>query len=86
MHFGKNYFDGQYVLHLSNDSKIDYVEHCVHLLVGITLYSNISIVNNAVNDLFIITNKLMDDFSIAHSSTLSVLYNSYCINVYGSQL
>ena len=28
----------------------------------------------------------MADFSNAYSSTLSVLYNSYCINVYGSQL
>ena len=42
--------------------------------------------NNAVNDLFIRTNNLMAEFSNAHSSTLSVLYNSYCMNVYGSQL
>ena len=32
------------------------------------------------------TNYLMADFLNAHSSTLSVLYNSYCMNVYGSQL
>ena len=52
MHFGKNYFDAQHVLHMSNGSKIDYVEQCVHL--GTTLYSYISIrnINNAVNDLF----------------------------------
>ena len=31
-------------------------------------------------------NNLMADFLNAHSSTLSVLYNSYCMNVYGSQL
>ena len=31
MHFGKNYFDAQHVLHMSNGSKIDYVEQCVHL-------------------------------------------------------
>ena len=41
MHFGKNYFGGQHVLHMSNSSKIDYVEQCVHL--GTTLYSDISI-------------------------------------------
>ena len=29
MHFGKNYFDAQHVLHMSNGSKIDYVEQCV---------------------------------------------------------
>ena len=86
MHFGKNYFDAQHVLHMSNGSKIDYVEQCVHL--GTTLYSDISIrnINNAVNDLFMRTNNLMADFSNAHSSTLSVLYNSYCMNAYGSQL
>ena len=72
MHFGKNYFDAQHVLHMSNGSKIDYVEQCVHL--GTTLYSDISIrnINNAVNDLFMRTSILMADFSNAHSSTLSV--------------
>ena len=86
MHFRKNYCDAQHVLHMSNGSKIDYVEQCVHL--GTTLYSDISIrnINNAVNDLFMRTNNLMADFSNAHSNTLSVLYNSYCMNVYGSQL
>ena len=62
MHFGKNYFDAQHVLHMSNGSKIDYVEQCVHL--GTTLYSDISIrnMNNAVNDLFMRTSNLMADF------------------------
>ena len=32
------------------------------------------------------TNNLMADFLNVHSSTLSVLYNSYCMIVYGSQL
>ena len=88
MYFGKNYFVGQHVLHRSNGSKIDYVEQCVHLET--TLYSDISISNitNAVNELFMRTNNLIADFSNAHRSTLSVLYDSYCLNVhvYGSQL
>ena len=84
MHFEKNNFDVQHVLHMSNGSKIDCVEQWVHL--GTTLYSDISIrnINNAVNDLFMRTNNLMVDFSNAHSNTLSVLYTSYCMNVYGS--
>ena len=59
---------------MSNCSKIDYVEQCVHLET--TLYCDISIrnINNAVNDMFMRTNNLMDDLSNAHSSTLSVLY------------
>ena len=78
MHFGNNYFDEQHVLHMSNCSKIE----CEHL--GATLYSDISIrnINNAVNDLLMRTNNLMADFSNAHSSTLSVLYNSYCTVLY----
>ena len=32
------------------------------------------------------TNNLMADFSYTHSSALSGLYNSYCMNVYDSQL
>ena len=43
MHFEKNYFGGQQVLHMSNGSKIDYVEQWVHLET--TLYSDIYIRN-----------------------------------------
>ena len=69
-----------------SELQIDYVEQCVH--IGTVPYSDISIrnINNAVNDLFMRTNNLMVDFSNVHSSTLFVLYNSYCMNVYGSQL
>ena len=65
---------------------IDFVELCTHLRT--LIYSNITRknVDFAVNDLFMRTNNLMADFSDTHSNTLSVLYNSYCMNVYGSQL
>ena len=43
-------------------------------------------IDSAVNDLLMRTNNLIADFSYTHSSTLSVLYKSYCMNVYGSQL
>ena len=74
MHFGKRYFGEQHVLYMSNGSKIDFVEQCVHL--GTTLYSDISIrnINNAVNDLFMRTNNLMDDFSNVQSSTIIGIY------------
>ena len=53
--------------------------------LGTIIYSDITRknVDFAVNDLFMRTNNLMADFSYTHSSTLSVLYNSYCMNVYG---
>ena len=74
MHFGKNYFGEQHVLYMSNCSNIDFVEQCVHL--GTTLYSDISIrnINNAVNDLFMRTNNLIEDFSNVQSSTIIGIY------------
>ena len=76
MHSGKNYFDAQHVLHMSNGSNIDYVEQCVHL--GTTLYSDIAIrnINNAVNDLFMRTNNLMADFQMP-----IVVHCLYCITL-----
>ena len=86
MYFGKNNLNCENLLCMSNGSSIEFVEQCVHL--GTKIYSDISKKNidNATNDLYMRTNNLMADFSYAQSSTLSVLYNSYCMNVYGSQL
>ena len=71
---------------MANGCAIDYVEQCVHL--GTIIHSDITgkNIDSAVNDLFMQTNNLIADFSYTHSSTLSVLFNSYCMNVYGSQL
>ena len=86
MNFGKNNLNCENLLCMSNGSSIEFVEQCVHL--GTKIYTDISKKNidNATNDLYMRTNNLMADFSYAQSSTLSVLYNSYCMNVYGSQL
>ena len=88
MYFGKNDVNCHDLLFISNGSKIDYVKQCVHL--GTTIFSDISIKNidNAVTDLYVKTNinNLTADFSYAESTTLSLLYNSYFMNVYGSQL
>ena len=71
---------------MSNGTMIDFVEQCTHL--GTIIYSDITRknVDFAVSDLFMKANNLMVDFSYTYSSTLSVLYNSCCINIYGSQL
>ena len=86
MYFGKNNINTNNMMSMSNGTKIDFVEQCTHLET--IIYSDITRknVDFAVNDLFMRTNNLMADFSYTHSSTLSVLYNSYCMNVYGSQL
>ena len=86
MYFGKDNLNCENMLCMSNGSSIEFVEKCVHL--GTKIYSDISKKNidTATNDLYMRTNNLIADFSYAQSSTLLVLYNSYCMNVYGSQL
>ena len=86
MYFGRNNINTNNLMSMSDGTRIDFVEQCTHL--GTIIYSDITRknVDFAVNDLFMSTNYLMADFSYTHSSTLSVLYNSYCMNVYGSQL
>ena len=39
-----------------------------------------------IADLNIKSNNLLADFSFSNSSTLSVLFKSYCMNIYGSTL
>ena len=45
-----------------------------------------SMINNAIADLNIKRNNLLAKFSFSNSSTLSVLFISYCLNIYGSTL
>ena len=54
-------------------------------MLTVMIFSDISIksFDNAVNNIY---NNLMADFSYAESTTLSLLYNTFCMNVYGSQL
>ena len=86
MHFGKKKINIKNTISMANGCTIDYVEQCVHL--GTIIHSDITHKNidSAVNDLFMRTNNLIADFSYTHSSTLSVLFKYYCMNVYGSQL
>ena len=44
------------------------------------------LIGNAVKDLNCRLNCLLADFSHCDSSTLSVLFTTYCMNVYGSQM
>ena len=41
---------------------------------------------DVVRDLTVSLNNLLADFSFVNSSTLSRLFDSYCMNLYGSQL
>ena len=86
MYFGRNNINTNNMMSMSNGTMIDFVEQCTNL--GTIIYSDITRknVDFAVNDdLFMRTSNLMADFFYTHSSTLSVLYSSYCMNVHGSQ-
>ena len=69
-------------------SSIEHVKNCVHLGNTIHVYSDISFkcIDGSVSDLFIRTNSLLYDFSNVDSSILSILHNTYCMNIHGSQL
>ena len=72
---------------MDNGKKIPYVTKCLHLGNSIsTTDTKRSMINNAIADLNIKSNNLLADFSFSSSSTLSVLFKSYCMNIYGSAL
>ena len=73
------------ILRMKHGQIIPYVEKCIHL--GNTL--NSSSIEHAMLDSAIIdvkTNNLLSEFSFSESITLSRLFKSYCMNVYGSPL
>ena len=86
MYFEKNKMNIKHTISMANECTIDYVKLYVHL--GTVIHSDITDkkMDSAVNDLFMRTIKIIADFSYTHSSTLSVLFKCYCMNVYGSQL
>ena len=69
-----------------NGNKIKMVDECKYL--GTTLYSDIKLKDtpDVVRDLTVSLNNMFADFSFVDSSTLSILFDSYCINLYGSKL
>ena len=77
----------QPVLKIDNGKKIPYVTKCLHLGNSIrTTCTQRSMSNNAIADLNIKSNNLLAEFSFSNFSTLSVLFKSYCMNIYGSTL
>ena len=70
---------------MKNGSKIKMVDKCKYL--GTTLYSDVKPKHtpDVVRDLTVSLNNLFADFSFVDSSTLSILFDSYYMNLYGSQ-
>ena len=72
-------------IEMTNGRKIKMGDKCKYL--GTTLYSDVKLKHtpDVVRDLTVSLKKLFADFSFVDSSTLSGLFDSYCMNLYGSQ-
>ena len=89
LYFGKDSDNDniQPVLSMDNGKKIPYLTKCLHFGNSISATGTKRfMINNAIVDLNIKSNNLLADFSFSSSSTLFVLFKSYCMNIYGSAL
>ena len=73
-------------LFMNDGSIMPYVDTYNHLGNTISIKSDKIILDNAVNDFYMRTNCLLSDFSFSGCSTFSHLFNTYCMNIYGSPL
>ena len=71
---------------MQNGQSIQYLDKCSHLGNELCPTNKNVLTLNAVNDLSCRLNNLLADFSHCDSKTLSVLFRTYCMNVYGSQI
>ena len=71
---------------MNDGSIIPYVDTCNHLGNTISIKSDKIILDNAIHDLYMRTNCLLSDFSFSECCTLSHLFSTYCMNIYGSLL
>ena len=75
------------ILRISHGQMVSYVEKCKHLgNILSTSSTKHALVDSAITDLNIKTNNLLSEISFSESTTLSRLFQSYCMNVYGSSL
>ena len=74
-------------LRMNNGQLILYVEKCVHLgnILSSTSRKH-AMITSSITDLNIKTNKFLSEFYFSESTTLSRLFSSFCMNVYGSSL
>ena len=71
---------------MQNGQSIQYVDKCSHLGNELCPTNKNVLPLNAVNDLNCSLNNLLADLSHCDSKTLSVLFRTYCMNVYGSEI
>ena len=73
-------------LTMLNSQSIQYVKKCIHLGNELCPMNKHVLIDNTVNDLNCRFNNVLADFAHCICSTLSVLFKTYCMNIYGSQI
>ena len=63
-----------------------YVESCKYLGIEISTVNKKLMIQNAKCDLNCRMNNLLTEFTYCNSDTISMLFKSYCINIYVSQI
>ena len=92
MYFGSNQSNDSCTVDLTmlNGQSIQYVKKCIQLGNELCPMNKHVLIDNANNDLNGRLNNLLSDFahcsSSSSSSTLSALFKTYCMNIYGSQI
>ena len=88
MYFGSNPSNDPCTVDLTmlNGQSVHYVKKCIHLGNKLCPTNKHVLIDNAVNDLNCRLNNLLTDFAHCSSSTLSALFKTYCIHIYGSQI
>ena len=86
LHFTKSSTSKNLQLFMNDSSIISYVDICNHLGNTISIKSDRIIFDNAVNEPYMKTYFLLSNLSFPECSTFSHLFNTYCMNIYGSPL
>ena len=71
---------------MNNIKIIESTDKCVYLAIPLHACTLNNGMSSTVHDFNRRVNNLLADFSFVDSNTLSVLFDSYCMSIYGSQL
>ena len=73
------------MLKMKSGQVIPYTDTCNYLGNTICSHDENVIIDNAITNMNIRLNNLLSEFSHCDSDTLSTLFRTYCMNIYGCQ-
>ena len=86
LHFTKSNTQEKNTLEMINNKIFKSTDRCVYLGISLHACTLNNDMSSTVRDFNRRVNNLLVDFSFVDSNTLSVLFDSYCMSIYGSQL